>query len=288
MLEYQDPNASSPGQDPANVSGVTQSDLGQAAGSPGSEAVAPVSQAFDPKAYELKVNGQNYYPKDQNHLRELAMKGYDYSQRMEKHNKAVEQFQQQQAKYKKFEDLQNALESDPDFSQYYFDSISKYKKGAPVDDGVVVSPEIKALRDELGGTKKQVEELAKFKEEAARRNMDEAIGREIKDLRDKYKDQNWDLDTGDGTLEKRVLKHAYDGEFKTLNAAFRDLMFDTVATTSREDALKKAKNDAIEKSRQGIVSNGNGAAPVAAKPPQRFKSYNAAKESALQELGLRK
>ena len=287
-----DPNAGGSGQPGSDPSGVISPSMGDStpAASPApsgdqpGNGASPTESVFDPKSWEIKYNGQTAYPKDQNHAKALMMKGYSYEQAMQKLNKDRESLEGQSIRYKKLADLQDALEQDPKFAEYYYSKLSEYKP-----DGVVEGdddPKYASLRGELGQTKKQLEELSQFKENFTRQQAKDALNKEIKDLRDSHKDHNWEIDDGDGNLEKRILTHAFEKGFPSLESAYRDFMFDKVEITAKEAALKKEKDRQLADKQKGIVSRDGGAA-APGKSNGRPTNYGDAVRQSLKEIGLR-
>ena len=158
-----DPNAQ-PGQQPTDPSGVVQDPTpsGQPAPDEGQPLAAPSGSTpsqFDPKQWAIKYQGQEVFPKDQEHARALMHKGYSYDQAMSKIARERESLQQEQVKYKKYADLQSQLESDPAFAEYYWQTLSKYQPNQPAEGGED-DPRYTAIQKELGQTKKSLEELS--------------------------------------------------------------------------------------------------------------------------------
>lgn len=60
------------------------------------------------------------------------------------------------------------------------------------------------------------------------KNGDIGLEKEIDNLHKNHIGDEWGVDNGKGTLEFRVMKHAHDNGFNTLESAYRDLMWNKI------------------------------------------------------------
>lgn len=231
---------------------------------------------YDPAAWSLKVRGQTVNPKTRDELIALAQKGYDY-------NTSVHQLKQQsqglEEKYGRYKQLDTLFEQYPDLAQQIAQTIQTYDytpQGQSNADPAV-HPAIA----------QQLQELQQFKQQFVEKQADDALDGEINELKRLYPDQPWTTDDGNGTLMKRVLKHAYDGNFPNLNAAYRDYMWDSMMTQQKADGLKAAQKQREQQQNEGVVSAPGQAGPGAdtGLNYQRGDSYDSLAEKAMQFLG---
>lgn len=219
------------------------------------------SSNWNPTEWQLDYRGQKVTPRDKDHLRQLAQQGYSYSQSMAMLKK---QQQDLQNRYSRYQTLEQTFEQHPELANQIWGSVQQYlqqvnqpqQQAQPNGQQAYVPPELL----------QKVQELDQFRNQYVEKQADQELEAEISQLKSKYADQPWDVDNGDGngTLIYRVMKHAYDGNYPSLNAAYRDLMWDAHMTNTKAETLKKAQETRQAQTKAGVISGGTGL--TAAKP----------------------
>lgn len=242
-------------------------DAGTDAGADDSVAGESSQPEFDPRAWGYKYKGQEIYPKDRNHLITLAQQGHMASQRMAELNKRAQELDELQRNYDPYKQLDEVFKSNPKFAQKIWDMYQRAQAGEDVLGSNDGSDPV------LGKVTQEIHELKSGYQRLQEEREDVALAKEIEDLKSKYSEHDWDLDDGDGSLEKRILKHALDGGFNSLESAYRDMMWDTVRTDTEASTLRKAKEQRLQEKKAGVIDKG-GAQRPAAKPSMNIRDVN--------------
>ncbi len=241
---------------------------------------APVQNSWDPKPWELKYNGQAVYPKDQNHLKMLAQKGWSYEQKMADLNRQQgtwEEERQQFEKLKPYQELDKMFQSNPAFARQILALKEQYANGQPQDN---------QQADALHPLQQKVEELETWKQTLAEKAANDNLEKDKTSLRDKFKDQDWESIDQDGyTLMQRVMKHALETKTYDINRAFRDLMFDEMQLRASTQGRAQAGQAIQQAHRAGIVEGGKPSPQAPVKPwSPTGKSWNDVGKEAAAEL----
>jgi hypothetical protein len=208
------------------------------------------SQNWNPQEWALQFKGQQIYPKDRQHLVNLAQKGYSYETSMEQVNQERERIARLQGEYKRYEQLDEALKTNPGFAQQlwgYINNLQNQNKDQQNQESEL-PPQFQQVQSEL-------EELKSWKNQYAEQQASQAIDNELSQLASKYSQYDWQSDDGTGSLAYKVLKHAHDNNILNLNSAFRDLMFDQSQQQTKLNTLKQQKEQTQKLHREGVVQS---------------------------------
>ena len=218
--------------------------------------------AWDAAQYQLNYRGQMYQPKDKQHLISLAQQGLSYSQSMAALKQEQEQLKGRYGQYEQLETLfKERPELGPKFAQLLMEQQNQIQQGHPIPQNQQLPPELL----------QKISELDNFKQTYVAEQADKQLDGEIEKLKGKYSDQSWDIPdpTGKGTLTYRVLQHAYEGQFSSLESAFKDLMFESYVQSTKASTLQKAKENRQQQTRAGVVTGSRPSAP----PPAQGNGY---------------
>lgn len=236
--------------------------------------------SWDPKPWELKYNGQPVYPKDQNHLKMLAQKGWSYEQRMADLNRQQSEWQSQVEKYKRlepYEKLDHAFRSNPEFARQIMELKERYEQGQTQQGEE--DPRLQAIQQKL-------EKFESFHQTFEEQRATETLEKSKTELREKFKDFDWDsIDENGNTLMQRVMRHALETKMYDINRAFRDLMFDEVQLRASVQGKQQAANAVQQAHKAGIVETGRPTPPAPVKPfNPAGKTWNDVGQEATREL----
>lgn len=238
------------------------------------ETPKPGDVDFDPNQWSFKYKGKPFLPKDRNHLMSLASQGLGATQRIEEYNKKEAELEQMRNQYSKYADLDKNFQSNPEFAQRVFELQQQIGQGEQEID-----PNVAQIKAEL-------QELKQWKEQQSMELVDRQLDNEMNELKKSHSNHNWELDEGDGTLTKRIMKHAYDNNFPTLEAAYRDFMWDSVQTNAKGQAIKQMTGAQKAAHRQGVVQPAVNSGVVPKKPAyNKGDSWNDVAEKAVKSLG---
>lgn len=215
---------------------------------------------FDPKAFEMNYKGQLIYPNDKQHLINLAQQGHSYSQNMEKLNAQQKEIEEQKSVYGHYKTLDEAMQNNPVLNQKITQLYQDHTSGKLYNNQQeqpqegyedYADPRVNQLETKL-------QDMEKWREEEVGRKADQELDNAIDELKKKYPDQPWDKDTGDGTLQQRLIKHAIDKDINDIGLAYRDLMFDNLTANVQSETLLKHKETLQKNHQNGIVGTGHG------------------------------
>lgn len=220
---------------------------------------APSAPEFDPRQWGYKYRGQEMYPKDRNHLITLAQQGHMATQRMAELNKRAAELDEMSKRFGPYQQLDEVFQKNPKFAQQIWDLYQRAQAGEDVVGSSAnggEAPYLGQLTQELNTIKSEFQRLKEERE-------DQALQKEVDSLKSSHPDHEWGQDDGDGTLEKRIMQHALDGGFSTLESAYRDMFFDQVRTNAEAAALKRAKENRIAEKKAGVIDkSGSGQRPA--------------------------
>lgn len=232
---------------------------------------------FDSNKWTLKFRGRDVIPKDRQHLINLAQQGYLYSQRAQDLKTREEQLNQQASQYEQYKKLAEAFKANPKLQEkimsLYHQEVNgqgqpQQQPGQPNSP----QPDLSAIQPYLQKIETLEQRLSQFDNVQA----DKELRAEVDGLRQKYPDANWDQMNEEGrTFEWEVLNHAYKNGMKTLEQAYRDLMWDSMQTQTRANAIKSQAEQQQKLRKQGIVSGRTSqAAPTPPAQNIRELDYN--------------
>jgi len=244
----------------------------------GDQTQAPVAPEFNSQHWALNYRGQQSFPRDRNHLIDLAQKGQGYERGQEELNRMKTEYAQKEAGFQKYADLENRFNSDPTFAQKVWDLNNQQVNG-----GVQESYEQDPRYDNLLGEVNTLKESLQFQQSE---QADTSLNTEIRELQSNptFQGQDWNMDNGYGSLTNRVMQHSLDGNFPSLAAAAKDYLWDSMQSRTAGKVLKTSADQIQANHRQGIM-NANSAPPPPAQPLDFSKeTYNSLAEKAVHML----
>lgn len=218
-------------------------------------------EVWDGTKFTLKFRDREIVPESRQKLINLAQLGYSYSNKANDFKARQQQLQQQEQELARYKKMVNAIQSNPQFQQQLFDMYNQYSQNGvtqgEANGRAQVPPEIQERLDELTQFKTQFEE----------RQADQELQGEIDKLKQSHSSDDWETpDTNGRTLTWQVLNHAYQNNFPTLESAYRDLMFDKVATSTKATTLQQQAARRQADKRAGKVTSGAPVTKGAQKP----------------------
>lgn len=250
-LSIQDPSGNA-----ENLSGQPE-DIGQ------SNQKIPPQDSFDPNTWALNYKGQTVYPTDRNHLINLAQQGWSYSQNMEKVNERQREIDKLEAQFGQYQELDNAMRQNPELAQRLNQVYTDYTNGnnqiqqtAQNTDPYNEDPRFGQLQQQNQQLMKEMHDIKQWREQQINNDADQKLTASIEELKKRYPDQPWDTDNGHGTLHQRLIKHALDNDIHDVKLAYKDLMWDSLQTNARANALKQQKEKQQKDFQNGIVNTG--------------------------------
>jgi hypothetical protein len=231
------------------------------------QAVSNAPSAFDANYWGLKYRGQEVYPRDEAHLRDLAQMGWSYSQNMEALNREARELERLKSHYSQFEAIDETFKNNPIFAEKVRELHEKLNNGESFDGQSEEDTNSIATNPEFLAIKKELEAMKTWREEIRNRDADQSIQNELQELQKAFPGQQWGVDNGDGTLEQRIMKHAIDNDISSLRSAYRDYMFDSAQQAAAQAALEQYKQTVQKNNVQGTF------AKSVNPPPAPMKSY---------------
>lgn len=255
---------------------------------------AAIEDKWDGSAFTLKYRDKPVVPQTKDELIKWAQLGYNNDLRMrnlDQRESKISEMEQQLAQIKQ---LSEAFDQRPDFKQAVMDIYQKLASGQqvaaeqkadqlPEEMQQMISPyvdEIRQLKEELNGIKGRFQEIDTVK-------ADEEVKKEIDSLKQAHADEDWDTPDSatDKTLLREVIEHAAENGFKSLEAAYRDLRWDTALANAKAEALKGSEQSRIDAQKAGIVGKGGQAMPQSPKQINvRTAGYGDLAQMALAEM----
>jgi len=244
----------------------------------------PAAPQWNPTEWQLKYRGQTIQPKSREELVALAQKGHSYSQSMQELNQTRSQIEKQYGPYRQ---LSEAFEKDPNLARAVSESIQAYVRGGAQGQGAAPAQPQAGGQDPLIYGK--LAELDNFRTEYQNAQADKTFQEEVEKLKAAYPDQPWDIDNGEGSLLHQVLKHTLEGEYPSIQAAWRDMHWDSYITNVKAQALKEAQAQRDALKNQGVLSGGRAAGGMQPRTPAKAyaptDSYKDLAAKALADLG---
>lgn len=217
------------------------------------ESQAP-QQTWDGAQWSFDWSGKKVVPDSADKLKRWATQGYDYAQKMEAFKKQQAQITEQSKTYEKYKQIDDYVQKDPQWWQHVE---TEYKNRLASEDPVV--HRVKGMLEEQLSPFKQLLAEKEAKETKAKiETEDKALDTEIKSIRDKYSNLDFDSPDADGkSLELKVLEHGATNRFPSFKAAFLDFYHEQLEkmweARGREALTKGAQADA----KAGIISKSN-------------------------------
>ena len=240
--------------------------------------------------YRLKVNGKDITG-NRDQVTQWAQQGYDYAQKMNEYNRLKQEYDQKhqslsqiESKYKPVEDYISKNPQWWDHVQKSWSEREQLQQQQFADNPAM--KEISALKQELQDLRQFKDELTTEKNLTKQKEEDSVLDKEIKSIRDNYKDIDFDrADDSGKSLEYRVLEHAQTTGISSFRAAFRDYYHDQLVALKQEKAKEGVVTDIQKQTKLGLL--GKSQTPLKGiKEAKNVKSqsYNDLLQEALSEL----
>jgi len=200
---------------------------------------------FDSQSWALNYKGQTVIPTDRQHLLNLAQKGYGAEQSWAEVKKQKQEIESMREKYQTYSEMEENLNANPAFKQELLSLHQKYQNSTDTGE---FNPKISELESKFTTFQKQI-----LQEQA-----DKTLNEEISKLKSQYPEENWTHDDGSelGTLEKKVLKFAYDKGINDIQDAFKLMHWDKMILNAGQSAVKTSAQQKQAATRAGIVQGG--------------------------------
>lgn len=244
----------------------------------------PQAPTWDGKQWEFEWSGKKIVPDSPDKVKRWASQGYDYAQKMEAFKKQQAEVNQTAKSYDKYKTIDEYVKKDP---QWWSFVEEQYNNRLASEDPVVqrvkgMLEEKLAPYEQILAQKQQQEQEVKIK------NEDNALVTEIKSIREKYSNLDFDSPDADGkSLEYRVLEHGASKGFPSFKSAFLDFYHDQL-----EKMWESRGREAVAKGAQAQAKTGFSVSTSPSKPKKetafdpRGKSWQETYQSALSELNL--
>ena len=229
---------------------------------------------FNPESWTLRFRGREIQPKDRQHLINLAQQGYLYNQKAQELSARERQLQEQAGQYAQYQQLVEAFQQNPALKQKLVQMYQEAQQGGysqqAQQPGMGQQP-IEQLTPYL----QKVNELDQRFKQLDDEKADQEVQNEIASLIANHPDDDWkSRDENGRDLKWEIVNHAYRNNFPTLEAAYRDLMFDTAVTRAKSEALKRQAEQKRKAHKAGIVGRASGKPAGQPKPGPDLRSMS--------------
>lgn len=256
------------------------------------DATAPQS---DPELIEYVTDGGKTVKETLEMLKKRASMGYHYAQRMEalkareaEINGSAEKFKSLQ----RWQEYNDFAEKNPAWAKHVEQSWEQREallqsQGAE-DPNSPLHAELNSVKQQLGEVSQFLGSLKAEREQQQRASEDTALNSEIKSIRERYPDTDFDLADETGkSLEYRILEHAASNGIKSFKTAFHDFYHDHLIKMREDKAKESVLREQQKNKKAGII--GVTDAPTKGLnrvQNTRAKSYDQLAQEAMAELGL--
>lgn len=228
-------------------------------------------------------------------LKKRAGMGYSYAQDMEAFNKEKVELVSQAEKAKalaRWEEYNDFAEKNPQWADHVQKSWENretlLQQNGAEDPNSPLHAELQAVKAQLGEVSGFLGTLKQERQQIQQAAEDKALDSEVKSIRDKYTDIDFDLaDESGKSLEFRVLEHGAANGIKSFKTAFHDFYHEHLIKSREDKAKESVVKDLQARKKAGIIgitdhpTKGLNSAQGA-----RNKSYDQLAMEAMQELGI--
>lgn len=240
------------------------------------ETAAPPAQVQQPPMveHEFTWNGQKIKAPQEMILSKYAPMGYDYAQKMaafkEQQKMREQEWKERDKKYERYEVIDKYAIENQDWWKHVQD---QYENRLASED-----PTVKHVKNILQEKLKPFEEKLAAEERAAQetkiKQEDASLAEDIKSIRAKYQDLDFDTPDADGkSLEYKILEHGSRHNFPTFKSAFLDFHHEQLEKMWESRGREAVSKDAQKRTKLGL-------SPVTATPKKtegydvKGKNYN--------------
>lgn len=241
-------------------------------------------QTFDPNNYRMNYRGQQVFPKDAAHAKQLMQQGFSYSQSMEEVGKLRKDLetktQEMEGTYGKYKEFDERLKNNPDeytkFEAYFNGNGEQTQPGNGQSFNRVYD-------EKLQGLEGKIQSLLNANEDTTlRTNMDK--------IKAQHSQFDWESDNGDGKLDQRVMRHAQSLGLNEnqVHLAFQDYHFAELQNQAITNGAAQVSDKVQAQNKAGILQGASAtAAPEAGKPiDTKGMSHAQISQLAKAELGV--
>jgi len=240
----------------------------------------PPASEWAANDYGYKYKGNVFYPKDRDHLIALAQKGHAFEINQEGLNKELRGIEEFKQKYEPYQRMDEFSQKNPEFLNKVNSLYYEYQNGnaqQPEGEDISQHPLYLAQQKEIDGFKQRFQQMDMSE-------ADKEIDTQLEQLIANNKNYDWKTDEGHGDLGYRVMVHARDNGHPSLEAAFKNLMFDDMRLRSEMEAKKNLAEENKKNNKAGVVHGSAPAAIGAKKLNHKDHSLDELAEMALNEF----
>jgi hypothetical protein len=256
--------------------------------------VEPTAPMSEPELIEYTTEGGKTVKETLDMLKKRAAMGYNYAQQMEriKQREAALNGQAQQFEsLKRWQEYNDFAEKNPEWAKHVETSWEQRERvlqsqGAD-DPNSPLHAELQAVKGQLSEVSNFLGQLKQERQVQQQAAEDTALTSEIKSIREKYQDLDFDLaDESGKSLEYRVLEHAAQNGIKSFKTAFHDFYHDHLIKMREDKAKEGVVREQQRQRKAGII----GVSDVPTKglnqaQSVKNKSYDQLIQEALKEMG---
>ncbi len=253
----------------------------------------PMEQAPPPETFSIKVEGKEI-PATRDQLIKWAEMGYgapnrigSLSKELQQHQKQIEALKQYESTYKPVDEF---AKQNPEWWKHVmtnWEQRSQFiNQNLSQDPNNPLLQKLSSLEQEVQESRKFRENLLNQQKEYSTKMEDEALDNEIKSIREKYSDLDFDgLDQNGSSLEHRVLAHAKQHGIPSFSTAFKDYYHDELILRAQEKAKESVGKEMQKRTKLGLL--GESQAPrkgMSSAKNVKSKSYEHLLAEAIDEL----
>jgi hypothetical protein len=233
--------------------------------------------------YEFDWNGRKIKAPIEK-LTKWASQGYDYSQKMESFKAKQAEIEEKAKLYQKYQQVDEYVKKDPNWWAHVEESwTNRLASEDPVVQRVkgMLEEQLTPFKEMLA-QKEESEKAQKISQE------DTALQTEMKSIREKYKDLDFDTPDAEGkSLEHKVLEHGARNNFPSFKAAFLDFYHDQLEKMWEARGREAVSKDAEKRQKLGLsASTPTPKKALADGFDVKGKSYNDLQQEIFERLGL--
>ncbi len=274
-----DYNPMSPDQLEAAISGreINESPVTQA---------APVETVNPYDKYKFTANGKEIVPKDDDYMKSLMSKGYDYAQKQNEMNQRGQQLAH-------YEQVDKWAKSNPDKWNHLYGSIFNSQTPDPQtqqqQQAQSADPNLAPVFEKLNKVEEKLKYLDELKEEkdfTRRENEDKTLREEVKSIKETYKDVDFtSLDADGKSLEYRIMEHGVQNGINSFKTAFKDLYHDNLMKMAETKGMEKGAKEIQKHKKLGLLGETPAPLQQMNQPTIKSMSYDDLAQLALKDLG---
>lgn len=219
--------------------------------------VAKTTEQTDPMdaLYEYKASGQTVKEPLKQILQRASM-GYHYAQQMAEFNKTKSEFEAKQKEFspkmQMYEQVDQWATENPDLWQNILQNYQQ--RNQPQDLDPMVKEALSPLQTQLQQLTDFMQDFQANQQVQKQQAEDDALGKEIDQVKDQYKDLDWaSADETGKTLEMKVLEYADQNSIPSFRAAFSDFYLPKLLSRERERGKQEAAKRVQKNSKLGII-----------------------------------